>query len=37
VRPTTAGFEVETIYSAYDINRPYVDGEEIIVAVARTS
>jgi SAM-dependent methyltransferase len=32
-----AGFEVEKLYSAYDINRPYSDGEEMIVAVARAS
>jgi hypothetical protein len=30
-----AGFEVEEIYGAYDINRPYSDGEEMIVLVAR--
>jgi hypothetical protein len=31
----TVGFEVEKVYGAYDINRPYSDGEEMIVAVAR--
>ena len=33
----SAGFEVEMTYGAYDINRPYSDGEEMIVAVARAS
>jgi len=32
-----AGFEIEKVYGAYDINRPYADGEEMIVAVARAS
>ena len=32
---STKGFEVENTYGAYDIDRPYVEGDAMIVAVAQ--
>ena len=29
------GFEVEQMYGAYDIDRPYVEGDSMLVAVAQ--
>jgi len=29
------GFEVEQVYGAYDIDRPYVEGDSMLVAVAQ--
>jgi hypothetical protein len=32
---SNSGFEVELLFGAYDVNRPYVEGDSMLVAVAR--
>jgi hypothetical protein len=34
---TSGGFVVEKYFGAYDMNRPYLDGAEMLVTVARTA